>query len=99
MAQRLDDPWLLDSRRIVQSILDGSFRVTDIRARAVHEYTLSLGAGFWFAESPFSSLCEADGRGDVVIPLADGFHQIFRLSSSRRYEAMVQGGDVVLLQR
>jgi hypothetical protein len=96
---RLDDPWLLDTERVSRSILDGTFRVTDIRSLPVHEYRLSLGAGCWFAESPFSAVYEADARGDVVMPLGDGFHRIYRLSSPRRWEVMVWGGDFLLLER
>ena len=98
IEERFADPWQLDEAHIVQRILEGSFRVTDLEELPGREVVVPAGPGSWFTESPFSELWEADPGGNVAIRLTWGCHRLFRLGGGWSWHVAVSEDDIVMLE-
>jgi hypothetical protein len=95
IGQRAEgDPFCLDEGRIVESILSGSFRVTDIRPLPMREFELLLDAGLWFTESPLCAPLGTNGAAALRLSLTHGFHKLFHSTEPIHYDIYVTQREV-----
>ncbi|MEE8441343.1 MAG: hypothetical protein V3S41_06450, partial [Spirochaetia bacterium] len=57
-ARLPDDPWLLDTDRIVRALCERSMRVSYIREAALTDVSLEVPDGTWYGTSPFGEPME-----------------------------------------
>jgi hypothetical protein len=98
IEERFEDPWELDAALILGRILEGCFRVTDLKGLPEREVLVPVGGGSWFTESPFSAVREADQDGSVAVSLSRGCHWLFRLGDGWSWRIAVGEPDIVMLE-
>jgi hypothetical protein len=88
------DPWDLDLDRIAVRIVEGSFRVTDLRVREKVTVEIDLDPGLWFTDSALGPMVDSP-----AFELAPGYHRLFHASSPRQLSLMVGEEETVVLER
>ncbi len=92
------DPFSLDRVRILESLVSGRFRVTDIKPLPSRTVTLIPGAGTWITESPFSPLYETLEGEILDLPLSYGYHHLMHRSTRTRYDIQVTEEETVIMK-
>ena len=82
LRQRVEgSPWDVDRATLVEELLGGSFRVTDVRAAPRNDVTLALGEGLWARDDPFAEPLSvpATEPAQIAAWLVDGSHLLVRI--------------------
>jgi hypothetical protein len=97
-ARSRGDPFNLDKVKILESLVSGRFRVTDIKPLPSRSVTLIPGAGTWITESPFSPLYKTLEGEILNLPLSHGYHHLIHRSTPTRYDIQVTESEIVIMK-
>jgi hypothetical protein len=97
-ARSCGDPFRLDRVGIMESLVSGRFRVTDIKPLPSREISFCPGAGVWFTESPFSLLYETETDEILHLTLSYGYHHLFDRLSQNRYDIQISEEETIILE-
>jgi hypothetical protein len=91
-----DDPLKINKQNIIDSVLSGSFRVTDIKTLDEKALEIKLDTGIWFTESPYSELYAITEPCEKTIPLTYGFHVLYNSYSKDYYNIYIDENNTVI---
>ena len=98
LVASLADPWSIDRGRVLQAVVSGQLRATDIRPAPRREVPLTLQEGFWITRSALDPPM-AGGNGPVAIELSVGWHVLFHVESAASLKIWVRpDGPAILSQ-
>lgn len=90
------DPFKIDKQNIIDSILSGYFRVTDIKVLVEREIKIDLYKGIWFTESPFSELYDIENPCEKTISFTYGFHLLYNSDTKDFYYIYIDEKNIVI---
>jgi hypothetical protein len=90
------DPFKLNKQKIIDAILSGNFRVTDIKPLEEKEMKINLYSGTWFTESPFSELYEVNDEVEENISFTYGFHILHNSVTGDHYDIYTDSSITVV---
>ncbi len=95
-ARSRGDPFDLDKTRILESLVSGSFRVTDIKPLPSRIVDLIPGKGAWFTESPFSRIYETLEGEALELQMSYGYHYLISRTTPALYIIQVTDQEIIV---
>lgn len=89
-------PFKLNKQNIIDAILSGKFRVTDIKLLEEKEIKINLCSGTWFTKNPLADPVIITENKEVNLSFTYGFHILHNSETGSHYDIYIDENIVII---